>query len=387
MIGALAAAALRWRVALLAAVAAALGLSTGTSPPDLQSFADGGAAILSGHFSTVYATPFTQAGPIQLVLSRLLMIGSSGAGPLRLVVAAVNVVLVLVAIWCSRRFTARLVDEQTAGAAHRELLVGGLVVFWLIPGFLWNGHPVEILVPVLWLVAVNVFGADRVGVGRWVAAGAALGVAAGITPWAVLGFPALLAAGRLIDAVRAGTVGVMLGVLIHLPFVLSGHFAMFSATWPVDHGTLVHLLVPSLAHPTWQFRLIQAAVVAGGTAGAAWALRGHRAAAPIAVLVAALLRVATDPVQLNYYWTSVAVVGIVILASTPHRRSAPWVIALGYTAWAGAASGYTLLAVTIGLALVWPISRQCARASRRTAWTGRRHQPASTPLLRHPGRT
>ena len=350
-------ASVRHRVILLTGAAAALGLLDAGLPMDLNAFAGGGRAIVTGHLAQVYAHPGTQAGPIQLVLSWLLMLGSSGSGPAWVVAVVFNASAMLVAIGVCRRYAsgAERRAGATSGAAsstsHREVLVGALVLFWLVPGPLWDGHPVEVLVPTLWLVGV--VGASS---GRGVRAGLALGLAVAIAPWGVLGFPAVLACRRLRSAFTAGAVGVAVAALLYLPFELSGHFALFDYRWPIGAYSLVHLVAPHLHQMTWELRLVQAAAVTVGTGCAALLLRRRQASPTVAVLVAAVLRVGTDPVQLNYYWTSAGVTAIAIVATVPATRQAWWAAAAAYTAWAGATSGWTLWAVGISLALVVPIA-------------------------------
>jgi hypothetical protein len=359
--GALWSRALRYRVALLVCAAAALGFSDAVIPADMNGFAAGGRALLSGHFSAVYAHAENQAGPIQLLINWLLTLGSRDSAPLRVVVAAANVCLVVAALGACRRFAVRnetAAAEAPVAVARRELLVGLLVLLWLTPSGLWSGHPAEVLIAVLWLGAVRDVGRER-----WIRAGISLGVAAAIAPWGVLGFPAVLVCRRIGVSFAAGALGAIVTLLLYLPFLASGHFALFQATWPISPDSLAHLVAPGLHQMTWQLRLVQAAVVAGGTAGAALLLRRHRGAAPVALLVAGVLRVATDPVQTGYYWTSVGVVAIAIVAASPYSRRAWWAFAAAYVAWAGSTIGWTVEAAAITLALAVPIAARFRPAS------------------------
>lgn len=330
---------LRYRVALLISAAAALGLLDAGLPSDMNLFARGGHAIVSGDFAHVYALPGTQAGPIQLVLSWLLMLGSSGSGPAWPVAAAINAAAMFAALRLCRRHT------------NRQVLVGLLVLCWLTPGPLWDGHPVEVLIATLWLVAV----AD-VGAGRNVRAGVALGLTVAIAPWGVLGFPAVLACRRLHNAYVAGIVGIAVAGLLYLPFTLSGHFALFGYSWEIGSHSLVHLLAPGLHQMSWRLRIVQAAVVSGGTGCAALLVRRQQAVPAVAVLIVAVLRVGTDPVQLGYYWTSVGIAAIAMAATIPATRQARWAAAVAYVAWVGATTGWTLEAVGVCLALAVPIA-------------------------------
>lgn len=351
----------RGRAALFVGAAAALGVLDAGLPADLTSFAGGGKAIVTGHLAIVYANPGTQAGPVQLVLSWLLMIGSDGNGPTRLGAAALNAAVMIGAITLCRR-TAQSTpspDSRTEIRAKRhEIVIGVLVLLWLTPGPLWDGHPVELLVAALWLAAVSLVDAKR-----WVVAGVALGITAAIAPWGVLGFPALLACRHRRRAYPAVVLGGAVAVLAYVPFVLTGHFALFDYTWLVNPHSLIHLFAPGQRRMSWVLRVVQAVVIVAGTAGAAALVRRRGATPAVAVLVAAVLRVATDPLQLNYYWTSVGVAAITIAATTAPSRRAWWAAAVAYAAWAGATLGWTVETAGLCLALAVPIAAFTATRS------------------------
>jgi hypothetical protein len=285
----------RWVAALLAAL---VGLLNRQTPLDLQAFSDLGRLVLAGRFDEVYAGTFTQAGPLQLVLSRVLLFGGQEGMPPAAPRMVVDVALTLGAMAACR------------GRARRECVVAVLTLLWLLGPVPWSGHPVEVAVPVLWAWAMVL---QRRG--RWLLAALTLGSSVLIAPIAVLGFPCLLAVTGLWRTARTATVAGAVAVLGYLPFVVSGEFGMFGHVWPVEPGTLPHLL--GLREVTWGARAGQAIVVAGGCALAARLLRGRTVAFAAAPAVAALLRVVTDPLVFDYYWLPVSVGAVLMVALLP----------------------------------------------------------------------
>jgi hypothetical protein len=318
-----------------AALAAVIGFLNHDLPLDLLPFAALGQLVLAGRFGEAYAGTFTQAGPLQLVLSRVLLIGGHGGTPATLPSIVVDVALVLGAMAAAR------------GRSRREIAVGVLTLLWLLGPVPWNGHPVEVAVPVLWAYGMVLSASNR-----WPAAAVALGVSVLIAPLAVLGFPCLLAAGK---PVRTALLGLGVALAGYLPFVLSGPFGMFGHVWPVRNGTLPHLL--GLSEMSWTARLGQAAVVAGGCALVAVLLRGKLVAVAAAPLAACLLRVVTDPLVFKYYWVPVAVGSVLLVALLPDDRSIwPFVVA-GYVTVMAATTGQAALGALVCLACYLAIIR------------------------------
>lgn len=309
------AARLRWQRAAAAVIAAVLGYGTQSLPPDLADFAAAGQQLLDGRLAAVYAAPWNQAGPVQLLVSRLLMIGDRDGMPASAVLALIDVAVVLAAM------SLRLSADRGVPRARRELALAVLTLLWLAVPMPWNGHPAELAVPLCWAAAAAL---QRRG--SWLPAAALLALAVAIAPWAVTGFGCLLAAPGLRPALRTAALGAVLGGACYLPFVLTGHFAMAQHRWPVAGGTLVHVLAPDLQWVTWWVRLIQALVVAGGCALAARGWRHDRLVVAVAPLAAALLRVATDPLTFPYYWFPVGVAGLLALAMTPWERRIPVIL-------------------------------------------------------------
>ena len=323
---------LRHRRIVLALVAAAVGWSTPVQPPDLARFADLGQQVLTGQLARVYATPWNQAGPVQLVLSRLLLLGGRDGTPAQWLVALVDAGLVGLAMGLARSLRA-------------ELAAGGLVVLWCALQQPWNGHPAELLIGGLGLAAV---GWHRRG--QTVPAAVALGLASAIAPWAVLIVPALLAVPGLRRALVTGALALALGIGCYLPFVATGHFELFAHRWPVAAASALQLFEPGVGHAGWPVRLAQGVLAAGGCAAVAWRCRGRAAAGPLALATAGLLRLATDPVFFSYYWLPVAVASVFAVArlSWPDRMSElVALVGLGLLPWALAGIGGQPLSVVL----------------------------------------
>jgi len=171
--------------------------------------------------------------------------------------------------------------------------------------------------------------------GRWGLAALAFAASAAIAPWGVLAVPSLWAVASLRQAVRTATVAVILSITAYLPFAMTGHFELFRHHWPIDHGSLMHLIDPGANFATWGMRLLQAVAVAGGCALVAYRSRRSHGGPVYALLAAALLRIACDPAAFDYYWLSVAVLSLGLLAGV--STAPPWpLIGLGYLAWAAA---------------------------------------------------
>ncbi len=304
----------RWPLAAIGLAVASL-LARGDDPPDLASFGERGALILQGHLSQVYAGSWNQAGPLQLIGARLLMLGSSTDRPLYGIELAVDLALLVLLRTVCRRCGVPLIGQ---------LALGGIALVWLGPNGLWSGHPVEVAVVPLWLLAARYAARDS-----WRPSGLLLGLSALIAPWAVLAFAMPFVGPSRVRALRAIALAVAVTVAGYLPFALSGHFQLFDYVWLINRHTLVHLVAPGLVHFSWGLRLIQAVGAAGGCLLVIRYLRPGRDALWIAPLVAVLLRILLDPVLLGYYWLPAGVL----------------VIAAGATGWATSRSKVMTLAL------------------------------------------
>jgi hypothetical protein len=333
---------LRYRRIIAAVIAGVLGYLTTALPLDLSAFGELGQLLLEGHFRAVYAQSWNQAGPVQLVISRLLLIGARDGLPSPALMALVDIGLVLAAMaMCERQ------------SPVRGAVVGVLTLLWLAAPMPWNGHPAEVAIPLCWAYAIVLQRRGR----TWPAA-VVLALAVAIAPWALLGFPCLFAAHGLRRVSATGALAVAISVGCYLPFALSGHFAMFERTWGVADGTLIHFLAPGLHELTWWLRILQGAVVAAGCGLFAWRYRDRRLTIATAPACAALLRVATDPLNFSYYWFPVAVATLLMLALMPDsepRYRQVLAVVLGYLAVLSEATRWTVPGVLACLATLLAI--------------------------------
>lgn len=299
---------------VLAPVIVALVLISTTSaapqPIDYGIFGPGGAALLTGRWSRIFADPILQAGPFELLPFGILhLLGVSGS---------IGWTVALTACGMLTAFVTALVLRPTLAPDLRSSLlsgVGTLVLAAAGPGTSsWAiGHPSEVLVPLVWVVAGRLALRDRPAL-----AAVLVALSSGFEVWGVLGAPVVLLAPR-IRFVRSAAAGAAALVVLWAPFVLAGPFRMFAFAWPVMDPSLLHALDPTATAFPWSLRLLQAVAAVGAGAAVALLLRGRDAAwGPWAVGVAVVAaRLVLDPVLAGYYWFPALVcgVGAVVLAA------------------------------------------------------------------------
>jgi hypothetical protein len=290
-------------VPVLAAAAVVAYLDRGTDPGDLLYFVHQGERLLSGDWANTFADPTLQSGPLQLVVFGAIRNLTALAFLLEVGTAAL-LLLVL----------GRL------GASDRARLAVGLlaVVAGLTHGAFVDGHPAEAITPLLWVLAGLWARDDRV-----FAAGALLGLSAGLELWGVLGAPVLLLAPRLRRAVAGGVVEAAVVLAQLAPFALAGTFRMFEHEWEVGTGTLLSLFVAPGTHFGWPLRLLQASLALGAGTAVALALRRNVYAVWLAPLAVVIVRILLDPLSFGWYWLeaeALVLVGAgVLLTGLPAR--------------------------------------------------------------------
>lgn len=330
-------------VAISCVIGAALGaralLHPGAfNPLDLyRYFRPAGNALLGGHLARVYAGSGVQAGPLELLwqagwyhLGRVcslpgasLLGAASGAG--------IALLCALSARVASRSWGSDHVHRSLAAALGG--LLGGLA---LTPLAVHSGHPAEVVIPCLWVLAASV--AAR----RPLLAGVLIGIGTGWEVWSLLGLAILLLAGWR-RALRAGVLAGAISAAFLVPFVLAGPFEMFAHQWAVMPDTLFGTLLPSVTPATWWMRVLQAAVVSGAGALVVWRFRAHPQLCWVLPLVLAVARLVTDPLDIYYYWLELRVplvIAVAALVATGKWRGAP------SRRWAPAALG-------VAVALCW----------------------------------
>jgi hypothetical protein len=278
-------------------------LDRGTDPGDLIYFVHRGEQLLSANWANTFSDPMLQSGPLQLVVFGTVRNLAALAFVIELAVAAL-LLYVLGRVQVSDR--ARLIVGVLAVAAG------------LTQGAFIDGHPAEALVPLLWVLAGLSARDDRV-----VAAGALIGLSAGLELWGVLGVPLLLLAPRLKRAFVGALVESGVVVAMLAPFMLAGSFRIFQHEWRVATGTLLGLVVTPGTHFGWPLRLLQAALALSAGAAVALVLRRSVHALWLAPLAVVIVRLVLDPLSFGWYFleaVSLVLVGAgLLLTELPER--------------------------------------------------------------------
>jgi hypothetical protein len=334
----------RWLFVVILAAVAAVPFHA-EAPLNLKAFAFHGSQIVHGNFADVYADPWNQSGPLQLLLCYVMFAAMPNALGAVGVHMVGNIAVILLLRGGSRGL--RLLDELPP-IPTVELGLGITAVVWLAPVRMWHAHPAELVIPVLWLAA----GAAAYR-GSWLAAGGLFGLAAGWEPWAMLAVPMLLILRDPRKVLRSAAVCLALIVCSYLPFAASGSFHLFDHVWPVVQGTPLNHLFPKLTEVTWQVRVLQAAASTGACTLVVLLLRRTIAVVSLAPLAAVLVRFVFDPYIIDYYWVAVTVLtfaGICVLSKRSTQLQIVSLIALaGLSFWT---DGRLTAEVSIGILLL-----------------------------------
>ncbi len=273
---------------------------------DVILFAHAGEQLFGSDWADVYADPVLQSGPVQLALLGALSHFSDAIGvSLGAVLAyAVEIAAMAAVLQILRRIT----------ASRGVLFLGGLaaLVLGLSSSAYLDGHPAQLFIPLLWVLAGLVL---RRGEPGW--AGVLVGLSAGLELWGVLGICIFAAAPAVRGAARgvAAAVGVTAALLA--PFVLLGDFAMLEHEWSVASGTLLSVVAePGSAYP-WPVRALQAVAAVAAGAGVAWSLRRRSSVIWAAPLAAVFVRLVLDPVFYAAYWLAPLVLLLVAAVEFP----------------------------------------------------------------------
>jgi hypothetical protein len=310
---------LAWLVPLGAAtLVAALGTR---DPADLPYFASAAQTLFSANWADTFADPSLQVGPLMLAL-----IGAGDRiGGLSLLAYVIEIGLAALVVF--------VVGRMLPCRQHRALAQGlaGLaaVALGLTAEAYGYGHPAQVAVPLLWILA-----AVEAREGRTARSGALLGLSAGLEVWGVLGAPVLLLAPGIRRAVTGLAAQGAVVAALYLPFVLAGDFRMFEYRWKVEGWTLVRLFLGPGEEFPWALRLVQAAVAVLAGVAAGIALRGSvRAvwAVPLAVVAA---RVLLDPTLYSWYWLGVATIALIAAVEVATGLPSTWQHAVRAPGWA-----------------------------------------------------
>jgi hypothetical protein len=329
---------LSWRVpigiALVVLTAAALVLNAvaatpaiGPYPQPIDSTVMGppGIAILTGHWREVFADRAVQEGPIELIFWGIpYLLGLSTATGWIIFGIIVGIPFSIAVAAVSERVLRGISPTWSVtlamGVAAACALTGRITAATSA------GHPAEIAVPLLWIVAGLM--ARR---GWSAAAAAVLASTAGWELWGLLGVPILLLAPRIgwTTIWRSAVAGAAVLLVLFAPFAVIGPFRMFSFAWPIRPDTLAHLLIPDARFFPWPLRLAQAALAVGAGTATTLLLRRRIDALWLTPLVVCAVRLLIDPVLVQYY--SVTPVILVLLGTAvglAQRRLLPFLLGL-----------------------------------------------------------
>ena len=150
--------------------------------------------------------------------------------------------------------------------------------------------------------------------GRTVAAGAILGLGAGLETWAILGLPVLLLAPGLRRAAAGAGVAILTALLLFLPFVALGQFHMFEYRWLISGGTPLSLVLETGTRFPWSLRLVQGVAAVGAGVIVAWRLRPSPSAFWAVPLTIVVVRLLLEPTLNMWYTIALGVLGLVAAA-------------------------------------------------------------------------
>jgi hypothetical protein len=292
----------------LAALVAAFG---GRDPADIPYFAHASRTLFSSAWADTFADPSLQAGPVLLAL-----VGPADRiGGLTFLAYVVEVGLAALFVGV----VGRLLADRPGRVAAQTVAGVAVVALGLTADAFVYGHPAQMAVPLLWVLA----GIDS-RAGRTMRAGLLLGLAAGLEPWGLLGAPVLLLAPKARRALRGLAVQAGATAALYLPFVVAGDFRMFDYHWKVEGWTLVRVFLDPGSEFPWAFRLLQGG--AALAAGAAVALLMRKSARAICAvpLVLVAVRLALDPTLYPWYWVGAETVIILAVAELATEVPERW---------------------------------------------------------------
>ena len=284
-------------------------VDTASSSGDMGYFAQRGDVLLSGGWRLTFADSTLQAGPLLVTGLALLGKGAAAIGASFGALASpfLHVLLTVSVAWAAGL---PLADRPAhVRSRARVAVAAGLVLTGMTHWAYWYGHPAQILVPVLWIAAARL---SRDG--RTVAAGALIGLGAGLETWAILGLPVLLLAPTLRRAAAGAGAATLIAVLLFLPFVALGEFHMFDYRWLIGGGTPVSLVLETGTPFPWSLRLAQGVAAVGAGTIVAWRLRRSPSAFWAVPLTVVVVRLLLEPTLNMWYTIALGVLGLVAAA-------------------------------------------------------------------------
>lgn len=260
---------------------------------DIEYFLRASDVLLSGRWLTAFADPGLQAGPWQVG-------GIGAAAKLGRLVGSTGLTGVAVAQSVALAAAVFLASLSVVRGPSRHVISAGAVAVLLVNSTIhtafFYGHPAEVAVPCVWVLAGCAALRGRSGL-----AGVLIGFSAGFETWGVLGAPVLVLDPRVRQLVRGAAACALTLAVTYGPFMLHGPFRMFDYRWDVAPNTLPALLGDHSTF-TWWMRLAQGAAALAAGLIVARLLRRHPWAACWAIpLAIASTKVLTDPVRAPWY--------------------------------------------------------------------------------------
>jgi len=272
-------------------------------------FAQHGETLLSSGWRLTFASPAVQAGPLLLAGLALLTRCAHALGTSFGTLASpfFHLLLTVSVAWAAGL---PLADRPARVQTRARIVVSACVVLTGMTHWAyWYGHPAQIAIPVSWIAAARL---SRDG--DALAAGALIGLGAGLETWAFLGLPVLLLAPGLRRATAGSAAAILTAVLLFVPFVALGQFHMFDYHWVVGNGTPVSLFLDPGTRFPWSLRLVQAVAATGAGALTAMRLRTSRSAFWAVPLTVVVVRLSLEPTLNMWYTIALGVLGLVAAA-------------------------------------------------------------------------
>src|SRR5438445_2459906 len=245
-----------WLLVLAAAAASGWILNSATFS-DADSFAQAGSIMLSSNWQHTYHDPWLQAGPLEMIVC---LIGRTLGGSLRGEPIALNIVgataLLGVATVVVRRNWKPL-----------AIVAGGALALGIVSDMWEWGHPSELFIALVWLLAARAARRDQL-----VVAGLLVGLSAGFETWGLLGAPVLFLLPHLRRTIASGVVALLAAAGVYAPFALGGDFHMFDLHWAIVGGVPGYVFGQGQTF-SWPMRLAEALIVVSFGSGLAAMLR------------------------------------------------------------------------------------------------------------------
>jgi len=274
-----------WLLVLAAAGVSGVILNSVTFS-DADAFAQAGAIMLSSQWQHTYSDPWLQAGPFEMLVC---LLGRTLGGSLRGEAIALNII-----------GATALLGVATVVVRGRwkpvAIVTGGALGIGIISDMWEWGHPSELFIALVWLLAARAARRDQLLV-----AGLLVGLSAGFETWGLLGAPVLFLLPQLRRTGLAGVAALLATTAVYAPFALGGDFHMFDLHWGIVGGVPGYLFGDGQTF-SWSMRLAEALVVVSFGSGLAWRLRRYGSSTWLVPALTSLCRLALDPVRYGYYW-------------------------------------------------------------------------------------